>query len=168
MDTAPWNINKKVPFFPKCYFMVFLSNTMPKVHFCKDSGCCPKILDYTLNIQGRYTYFIINKFFQINIFPPQVCKKASFLFRDVHLVKYGFNISHEYHFFGLECSTSTNWLVRSGHESSSLFNNVPWNSALQQNTTLVHGNNIYLCAWLSFKVPSYLCQIQLHDIRFSL
>ena len=36
---------KKVPFFPK---IVFVGKTMPEVPFFKDSGRCPKILDYTL------------------------------------------------------------------------------------------------------------------------
>ena len=40
---------KKCPFFQKqCCFKVFLCKTTPKVPFFKDSGCCPKILDYTL------------------------------------------------------------------------------------------------------------------------
>ena len=26
---------------------------MPKVPFLKDSGCCPKTLDYTLSMQGQ-------------------------------------------------------------------------------------------------------------------
>ena len=42
--------DKKVPFFHKqYYFKVFLGKTSPKVPFFKDSGRCPKILDYTLN-----------------------------------------------------------------------------------------------------------------------
>ena len=41
---------EKVPFFSKnsVIFYVFLGKTTPKVPFFKDSGRCPKILDYTL------------------------------------------------------------------------------------------------------------------------
>ena len=42
--------DKKTLFFQKqCYFTVFPGKTKPKVPFFKDSGHCPKILDYTLH-----------------------------------------------------------------------------------------------------------------------
>ena len=56
-----------------------------------------------------YTYFIINKFFQINILSPQAPKEASFLFKHAHFMSYDLYISQECHFFSPEVTQLIGW-----------------------------------------------------------
>ena len=52
---------KSASFFQKlCYFKVFLGITLLKVPFLKDFGCCPKILDYTLDLHWHAPQTQIN------------------------------------------------------------------------------------------------------------
>ena len=56
-----------------------------------------------------YTYFIINKFFQINILSPQAPKEASFLFKHAHFMSYDLYISQECHFSSPEVPQLIGW-----------------------------------------------------------
>ena len=66
--------DKKVPYFPKkVSFKAFLGNTLQKVSFFEDWGCCPKIIDYTLLSVPTLDILEI-KHFEINILIMLVTK----------------------------------------------------------------------------------------------
>ena len=97
-DVTDFSTSSTWKFMRRLISCLFYSNLKhySELLFVKHNYNIQRMISHQTHV---YTHFIINIVLQINILPPQVWKEVSFLFRDVYLVKHGFNISHEHHFF---------------------------------------------------------------------